>query len=315
MSGLVVRRMSSWTQPYLFSMLLVLPAACAGTQNPSRPFFQPEQELETHGRKTWYDQVIEIDPGSASLVITGDYQKRPPRKIAVLPFIDRSNGDYLVNKIQFSSRDEKDRDKWAWTHANRVRRSFTGDLATREFVIVPLLIVDAVLAEHGITNWVQLNTVPPGELGRWLNADTVVYGELLSYEAYYGFLVSAWKVSARVRMISTLDGHEIFSCTDRRYSSSVLPAIDPIDMGINSVLSLIHLRDISLARTEEEVGREIVLRLPRAERNISELRAAAKEGTLGLTSSSSRVTSPLESVRIDFVSPQSVSQPLVDSHR
>ena len=314
MSRLFTKRRSSWSQLYLFSMLLAMLAGCASTPNQSRPFFQPEQELETHGRKTWYDQVIEVDPGSASLIIAGDYQERPPRKIAVLPFVDHSNGDYLVNKIQFSSRNEKERDKWAWTHANRVRRALTGDLATREFVIVPLVMVDTVLADHDITNWAQLSTVLPEEIGRWMGADTVVYGELLSYEAYYGFLVSSWRVSARVRMVSTLDGHEIFSCTDRRYSSSMLPAIDPIDIGINSVLSLIHLRDISLARTEEEVGREIVLRLPRAQRNITELQAAAKEGTRGLASSSNPATFPQESVRIDFISPKSVSQPVVDPH-
>ena len=203
---------------------------------------------------------------------------------------------------------------WVWIYANWVRRALTGDLATREFVIVPIITVDAVLADHGITSWDQLNAVPPEELGRWLGADTVVYGELLNYEAYYGLLVSAWRVSASARMVSTIDGHEIFRCTDRRYSSTVLPAIDPIDMVINSVLSAIHLRDISLARTEYEVGREIVLRLPKAERNISELQAAAKEGIRGLASSSSRATSPQESVRIDFVSPESVSRPVVDPH-
>jgi hypothetical protein len=296
-------------------MLLVLLAGCASTQPQSRPFFQNEQELETHGRKAWYDQVIEADPGLGEVVIAGDYQERPPRKIAVLPFADRGNGDYLLNKIQVKSRDEEERNKWAWTHANRVRRALTGDLATREFVIVPLLTVDAVLADHDITSWDQLKAVPPEELGRWMDADTVVYGELLSYEAYYGFLVSSWRVSARVRMVSTLDGKESFSCTNRRYSSAVLPAIDPIDMAINSVLSLIHLRDISLARTEYEVGREIVLRLPTAQRNISEFQAAAKKRTRSLASSSSRAAAPQESVRIDFVSLESFSQSPVDLHQ
>ena len=59
----------------------------------------------------------------------------------------------------------------------------------------------------------------------------MVYGELLSYEAYYGFLVAAWKVSARVSMVSTQDGHEIFSGTDLRFSSTVTLVIDPIDIG------------------------------------------------------------------------------------
>ena len=314
MTRLFTNRGSSQYQPYLISMLLVLLAGCASTQPQSRPFFQPEQEVETHGRKAWYDKVLEVDPGFGSVVIAGNYQERPPRKIAVLPFADHGNGDYLLNKIQVKSRDEEARNKWAWTHANRVRRAFTGELATREFIIVPLITVDAVLADHAITNWGQLEAVPPEELGRWMDADTVVYGELLNYEAYYGLLVSAWKVSASVRMVSTLDGEEIFSCTNRRYSSTVLPAFDPIDIAINSVISLIHLRDIMLARTEYEVGREIVMRLPKVEGNISELQAAAKRGIRGLASSSSRATSPQESVRIDFVSPESVSQRVVDQH-
>ena len=96
------------------------------------------------------------------------------------PFDKMTNGDYLVNKIQVKSRDEEGRNKWAWTHANRVGRALTGDLATREFVVVPLLTVDAVLADDAITNWDQLNAVPPEELNRWMDADTVVYGELLS---------------------------------------------------------------------------------------------------------------------------------------
>jgi len=311
MTRLSTKRGSSQYQPYLFSMLLVLLTACAGTQPQpqSRPFFQIEQEAETHGRKTWFDRLFEADPGGVSFVIAGDYQERPPRKIAVLPFVDKGKGSYLINQISVKTRDKEKLNEWSWTHTNRVRRALAGELGTREFTIVPLLTVDAVLANRGITDGDTLNAVPSEELGRWLEADTVVYGELLSYEAYYGFLVSSWKVSARVRMVSTKDGYEIFSCTGRRYSSNVSPAIDPIDMGINSVLSLIHLRDIVLARTEYEVGREIVMRLPRAERNIFEFQAAAKEGTRGLGSSSRRAAAPQESVRIDFVSPESFSQP------
>jgi Tfp pilus assembly protein FimT len=156
------RRRANRRQPCLFFMLLMLLAGCASTQHQSRPFFVNEQELETHGRKTW----------------------------AVLPFADKGDGDYLINRLPFADRNEGARDRWSWTHTNRLRRSVTGALATREFIIVPLPAVDAVLADHGITDWDKLNAVPPEELGRWLDADAVVYGKLLSYEAYYGFLVS-----------------------------------------------------------------------------------------------------------------------------
>jgi hypothetical protein len=282
---------------YLLSLLLVLLAGCAGTQPQPSPFFLTEKELETHGRKTWYDRLMDADPGSTSFVIAADYQERPPRKIAVLPFVDEGKGTYLIDKLSVKTRDKEELAEWSWTHTNRVRRAFAGDIATREFFLVPLLTVDAVLAHHGITDRDELNAVSPEELGRWLDADTVVYGELLSYEAYYAFFLSAWRVSARVRMVSTLDGREIFSCTSRRYDSTFRPALDPIDFAINSFSSLIHLRDITLARTEYEVGREMVLRLPRAQRNISELQAAANEGIRSLDSSSGRATTAQESAR------------------
>jgi hypothetical protein len=280
-----------------FLLILALLVGCASPQLQSRPFFLTEQEVDTHGRKTWFDRLIEADPGEASFVIAEDYQERPPKKIAVLPFADKGAGDYLINKIPFKIRDKEDLNQWSWTHANRVRRAVAGELASREFIIVPLLTIDAVLAARGITDRDRLNAVSPDELGRWLDADTVVYGELLNYEAFYAFLVAAWKVSATVKMVSTKEGREIFSCTNHRYESTVHPVIDPIDMVINAIASLFHLRDITLVRTEYEVGREIVGRLPRAERNISEFLAAAKDPTRGLDSSDIQAFTSKNSVR------------------
>ncbi len=78
-------------------------------------------------------------------------------------------------------------------------------------------------------------------------------------------------------MVSARDGHEIFTAESHRYSVDLAPAIDPIDIGINSVQTLIDLRDLRLARAEYEVGREIVMRLPVASRNIARLQNAAVE--------------------------------------
>lgn len=300
MTRLPIKRGSSRCQLEVLLILLALLGGCASTQHQqpqSRPFFLTEEEVATHGRKTWFDRLLEVDPGGVSVEIAEDYQDRPPRKIAVLPFVDEGTGSYLLNKVPVKTRNEEELHRWSWTHTNRVRRALAGELATREFLIVPLFMVDAVLASHGITDRDKLKAVPPEELGRWLDADTVVYGELLSYEAYYAFLVAAWKVKAGVKMVSTQDGHEIFSCTDLRYSSSVTVVIDPIDIGINSVVSLFALRDITLARAEYEVGREIALGLPRAQQNIAEFLAAPKEETRGLDSSGSQTFTSKDSVR------------------
>jgi hypothetical protein len=49
------------------------------------------------------------------------------------------------------------------------------------------------------------------------------------------------------------------------------PAFDPVDIAINSGISLLQLWDVELARVEEEDAREIVLRIPRSEKLKSEL--------------------------------------------
>ena len=221
--------------------------------------------------------VIELDPGGAEFTVAADYQQAPPKKIAMLPFTDLGQGESVVNKIPLLPRNNQERARWGWSHANNLRRAFAGDIATREFTLIPLLAIDAVLADRDITDFDKLSAASPMEIGRWLHADALVYGEVVDYEAYYGFLFAAWHVTARVRMVSTHDGHELFSCRDTRYSTTVTPAIDPIDIVINSVLNVTELRDITLARAEHEVGREIVLRLPVAERNVSDFKTEAVE--------------------------------------
>jgi hypothetical protein len=39
-----------------------------------RPFFQPELEVSTHGRKTLFDRIVELDPGGLNVKVASDYQ-------------------------------------------------------------------------------------------------------------------------------------------------------------------------------------------------------------------------------------------------
>jgi hypothetical protein len=131
--------------------------------------------------------MIETDPGVTDEVVAADYQEQPPRRIAVLPFVDHGNGDYMVDKISLSFRKtDEELDRSAWTHANRVRRSVSGEIGGREFEIVPLVAIDAVLADRKIDDWDKLIAVKPEQLGRWLDADAVVYGEIFKLRGLLG---------------------------------------------------------------------------------------------------------------------------------
>jgi Putative bacterial lipoprotein (DUF799) len=250
-------------------------SGCASLRSQPRPFFLPEQNRESHGRKTWFDRVIELDPGKIKTHVAEDYAQNPPRRIAVLPFVDHGSAQFVVNKVPLTFRDADAQAAWAWTYANRLRRAMTGYLAQREFLIVNLHTIDTTLADHGITDGNALQSVSPQQLGEWLQVDTVVYGQVNHYEAYYAFLLASWQVGVDVRLIATADAHEFFSAVGSRYSVDVRPGFSLLDIGINAALTLLHLRDINLARAEEEVGREIALRLPIAERNVATLTADA----------------------------------------
>jgi hypothetical protein len=260
----------------ILALGLIAGCSATATNYDTRPFFQTEQDAAVHGRKTWFDHLVELDPGRVRLKVAADYKTNPPERIAVLPFVDHGNAQYVVDKIALTRRTGRQQEQWAWTYANRLRRSITGELAEREFTVVPLPEVDIALQDHGIDNWKKLMAVPPEELGRWLDADTVVYGEVLHYDAYYAFLISAWDVGVKIQLVSTDDGRQLFQSSDGRYAVNFQPAFDMVDFGVNSALSLLELRDVTLARAEDEVSREIVLRVPVSDKALKDLQMAAR---------------------------------------
>jgi hypothetical protein len=289
------------TQRSMFLVFLIIAVnGCATMHTQPHAFFLPEQDRETHGRKTWFDRLVEFDPGKIKVTVAADYAQNPPRRIAVLPFVDHGSAQFVVNKIPLTFRNAEEQETWAWTYANRLRRALTGYLAQREFVIVNLHTIDTILADHGITDWDALQAVPPPQLAQWLRVDAVVYGQVNHYEAYYAFLVANWRLNVDVRMVATEDGHEFFTASGSRYSVDLRPAFSLMDVAINSALTLLQLRDVNLARAEDEVGREIVLRLPVAETNVAtlvaEARTPSESGELlpaALTVSNSQYSSPL----------------------
>jgi len=263
-------------------MATVMGCVSAGQQDVNRTFFQEEYGVETHGRKTWFDHLIEVDPGGIKTTIAPDYDEVAPPRIAVLPFVDRGSAQYEVDKIPLTHRNAEEQAKWSWTDSNRLRRAVNGHLASREFLTANLVQIDQVMKNHGIWDEASLMKVPPEKLGEWLGVDAVVYGEVTHYDAYYFALVSAWQVGVRVRMVSVSNGKELFVADGSRYAVDLRPVFDPMGIALNSALSLLELRDVTLARAEEETAREVVLRIPRCDRLqkrlIEETRATPIEG-------------------------------------
>lgn len=248
----------------VFALILPGLAGCA-TQAEQRPFFQPEHQVVSHGRKTLLDRLVELDPGKLHVNVAPGYQNKAPLKIAVLPFVDRGSANFVVDKIQLTSRNRQERMIWAWTDSQRLRRSMVGYLSEREFYVQNPIAIDAVLRAHGIDDEAKLLKIDPRKLGSWFGVDAVLYGEVLHYDAFYLGLMSGWQVGVRGRLVSTHDAEQLISFDGSRYAVDFMPAFDPADIIINSAEALLQLRDVQLARSEEEVCRELVLRIPVSE--------------------------------------------------
>src|SRR5258708_12947563 len=63
-------------------------SGCASTKvnHDDRTFFRNEEGLESHGRKTWFDRLVELDPGSLKTPLPPHYNQPPPQNIPLLPF-------------------------------------------------------------------------------------------------------------------------------------------------------------------------------------------------------------------------------------
>ncbi len=262
----------------LLVIALSLVAGCASANHvEERPFFQHEYDLESHGRKTLLDHIVEFDPGGFDVRVSPAFKRNPPVRIAVLPFTDEGSANFVVDKIPLTFRSKKQRYNWSWTDAQRLRRAMQGYLAQREFLLANLYGVDAVIQDRGIGNMAQLEKVPPQDLGNWLDVDAVMYGKVLHYEAYYLGLIAAWQVGIHVRLVSAHDGQTLIEASGSRWDVNLLPALTLQDIAINSAENILQLRDINLARSEEEACREIVRRIPISDELVTEMAAHARE--------------------------------------
>ena len=290
-------------------------SGCA-TQNPElqasrerRPFFQEERATETHGKKSLLDRMIELDPGKLNVETATDYQDRPPAVIAVMPFGDHGSGNFTVDRIPITFRNQEEKDNWSWTDAQRLRRSMVGFLAEREFVVINPIAVDAVLKERGIDTMEKLRKASPIELGRLLGADALVYGTVDSYQGYYFGLMSAYQVGVSTWMLSTRDGETLLKENGNRYSVDLEVALSPQDALINSVATLLEFRDITLARAETEVARELVLRIPTSEKLKTQLAAKAVQRADQIESEEAKADTPIRewnTVELGRVAPVSM---------
>ncbi|TFE69354.1 hypothetical protein A7Q09_05545 [Methylacidiphilum sp. Yel] len=237
---------------------------CSGIRTPpeEQKLFLKEPSISNHGRKTLYDHVVDIDPGRIKSRTSSLFYELPPKSIAVLPFVNKDSGNFYLDKVALTNRNPQWKEQYRWTRAQRVRKLIYGNLAQREYYPIKLEKVDTVLKEHGIKNSTDLSKISPEVLGAWLNADAVIYGIVKNYESYYAGIICGYSIATDVQMISTKTGDQLFYSSASRNQVGFDFGLNPTDLAINMIANGTYLRDVVLRRAEEDISREIVLRIP-----------------------------------------------------
>jgi hypothetical protein len=165
----------------------------------------------------------------------------PPRTVAVLPFGNRSDAQGLEELV---------------------RTSFYSHLSALAYQDVELHEVDVRLKNNGLTSPDSFSAMPAQNLGRLLEADAVIFGEVTEFERVFVGVYSQLSVGASITIYDTRNGRELWQDNYvSRFHEGGLP-LDIISIPLITMRSGLNLRETVKLRAVDDLCRELVERLP-----------------------------------------------------
>lgn len=213
--------------------------------------------------KTLVDRIYEMDP-SGRLFVHPDFEKDPPKTIAVLPFKS------LVGEGRIEGSEELLATLWHKQKitpealASEMRLTFFGQLSRRRYRLLHPEDADEILARHGISGFQEVKATSVLRLGKLLGVDAVVFGYVKNFDYYYAFLYTQLAVGLTLEMYSTKNGELLWRFNDTRRDHTVRVALDPISLAVGLFQAAFSLRGINMTRQMDEICREAVATIPPA---------------------------------------------------
>lgn len=161
--------------------------------------------------------------------------------IAVLPFINKTRNDEI---------------------ARLVRKAFYCHLSVRRYRDIELHVVDRILAAHNLTDLDVLYNMSAKKLGRLLDCDAVVFGEITDYQKLFLGVYSQMAVGATIFVWDTRSNQMVWSDQHiARFHEGGVP-FSLVEIPFISARSGWNLRDRVKMRTVDELSRYLTARMP-----------------------------------------------------
>ena len=184
-------------------------------------------------------QIRELFQGK--FIVDPYMEKHRPVTIAVLPFIDQSR--------------QKE-------GAVAVRKGFYNHFSSLPFKDMELQRVDNLLGKANLSDPEAVYRTSPQELGKLLNVDAVVFGEISNFDKLFAVMYSQVAVGAQIKMYDTKTGNFLWSGqhTVRIHEGGL--SVSPIGIVATVIATAMNVRDIQLLRACDDLFREMVKTIP-----------------------------------------------------
>ncbi|MCX7634483.1 MAG: DUF799 family lipoprotein, partial [Syntrophales bacterium] len=168
-------------------------------------------------------------------------EKHVPRTVAVLPFLDKSGSQQ---------------------GAQAVRKGFYNHFSSLPFRDMEIQRVDNLLEKAGLTDPGEINRKSPQELGKILDVDALVYGEISNFDKLFAVVYSQVAVGATIRMYDVKSGELLWTGehTVRIHEGGI--SLSPIGIVATIVATAMNVRDIQLLRACDDLFRDMVKTIP-----------------------------------------------------
>jgi len=177
----------------------------------------------------------------------GEYKVDPymeqnrPVTVAVLPFLDQSRSK---------------------EGAAAVRKGFYNHFSSLPFKDMELQKVDNLLWKSGLAETEAIYKTSPQELGKILNVDAVVFGDISNFDKLFAVVYSQVAVGAEIKMYDARTGNFLWSGqhTARIHEGGI--STTPVGIIATVIATAMNVRDIQLLRACDDLFRDMVKTIP-----------------------------------------------------
>ncbi len=114
----------------------------------------------------------------------------------------------------------------------------------------------------GLTEAEKIAKTPPVELGKILDVDAVIFGEISNFDKLYAAVYSQVSVGAEIRMFDAKTGSFLWSGKHvaRIHEGGI--SVTPVGIIATVIATAVNVRDVQLLRACDDLFRDMVKTIP-----------------------------------------------------